>query len=110
LVSEIVVDVIGDTIERRFGRETQIDRGVPLWELVCLVFDKVSWSDIAAAHNRLVAGSSPTSSTIQSPANRRIRTCSECPILQRPNQVNPSDDTGFALSNTPVEGDRVGGH
>ena len=32
------------------------------------MFDTVSWSDIAAAHNRLVVGSSPTSSTTQSPA------------------------------------------
>ena len=37
-----------------------------LFEFECLVFDKVSWSDIAAAHNRLVVGSSPTSSTTQS--------------------------------------------
>src|SRR5712672_2169852 len=30
--------------------------------------DKMSWSDIAAAHNRLVVGSSPTSSTTHSRA------------------------------------------
>jgi len=35
-------------------------------ELVCLVFDKVSWSDTPAFHNTLVVGSSPTSSPTQS--------------------------------------------
>src|SRR5882762_8908488 len=32
-----------------------------------LVFDRVSWSDTPAFHNTLVVGSSPTSSTTQSP-------------------------------------------
>jgi len=37
-----------------------------------LVFDKVSWSDTPAFHNTLVVGSSPTSSTTQSPATGEI--------------------------------------
>ena len=36
-----------------------------LFELECLVSDKVSWSDTPAFHNTLVVGSSPTSSTTQ---------------------------------------------
>ena len=39
-----------------------------LFELECLVFDKVSWSDTPTFHNTLVVGSSPTSSTTQSRA------------------------------------------
>ena len=36
------------------------------------VFDKVNWSDTTAFHNTLVAGSSPTSSTTQSPTTGEI--------------------------------------
>src|SRR3954464_4307999 len=36
------------------------------------VFDKVSWSDTLAFHNTLVVGSSPTSSTTQSPTTGEI--------------------------------------
>src|SRR5882724_11435455 len=36
-----------------------------------LVSDRVSWSDTPIFHNTLVVGSSPTSSTTQSHANRR---------------------------------------
>src|SRR5882672_1481882 len=39
---------------------------------VNLVFDKVSWSDTPAFHNTLVVGSSPTSSTTQSPTTEEI--------------------------------------
>ena len=42
-----------------------------LFELECM-FDKVSWSDTPAFHNTLVVGSSPTSSTTQSPTTEEI--------------------------------------
>ena len=43
-----------------------------LLEFECLVFDQVSWSNTLMFHNTLVVGSSPTSSTTQSPATREI--------------------------------------
>jgi len=47
----------------------------------CLVLDKVSWSDRAAAHNRLVVGSSPTSSTTQSRATGESGLVQNAPFL-----------------------------
>jgi len=41
-----------------------------LFDLECLVFDKVSWSNTPVFHNTLVVGSSPTGSTTQSPLKR----------------------------------------
>ena len=49
-------------------------RSPPLNKTACrvVVSDKVSWSDTPTFHNTLVVGSSPTSSTTQSPTTGEI--------------------------------------
>jgi len=47
---------------RRFAQKAE------LFELECMVFDRVSWPDMPAFHNTLVVGSSPTGQ-----ADRRYR-------------------------------------
>jgi hypothetical protein len=60
-----------------------------------LVFDKVSWSDTPVFHNTLGVGSSPTSSTTQSPAAEQ---------LQRDlNSSPPYQDSYAAFWQAPVE-------
>jgi len=54
-----------------------------LFELECLVSDKVSWSDRPVFHNTLVVGSSPTSSTTQSPATGESGHVQNASILHR---------------------------
>src|SRR5437899_931187 len=49
-------------------------------EFECLVFDQVSWSNILMFHNTLVVGSSPTSSTTQSPETGELLLCRK-PLL-----------------------------
>ena len=58
----------------------KIPKKAELFELECMVFDRVSWSETPAFHNTLVVGSSPSSSTTQSrpTGDPRSRTETHC--------------------------------
>ena len=66
-----------------------------------MVFDRVSWSDTPVFHNTLVVGSSPTSSTTQSPTTGEI-------LLGGVNEVLRAEPTKRRrLATTPLSSKRL---